>query len=331
MRRRDGFTLIELLISVALLGIVVIYLMQTFTVQHRTYTVVDQTTEAQQNLRALAELLERDLRHAGLMVPETAAVCLVDNTAIPDVLFLSDADAVTLQDDDREPDFGADLPPTVTTVGSGAQTLSVANLAIEPATPALRFDYDTDGDGVNDSDFRPGAGVIVTDRADPTRGAACGVVRAVAPTQIQVTILTAAVGGAGAQLTAVPAHVYQVQSPAAGRFQLVRDGVVIAEDVEDLQIAAVFDTNENGEAEAGEFRGDGLDPDYLANEAGLDESTLREVRASLVLRTRLPDPEHTQGVFQATENRVAPAGTDGYRRRVHTSKVRLRNLALRGA
>jgi prepilin-type N-terminal cleavage/methylation domain-containing protein len=328
--RRAGFTLLELLISVALLGIVVVYLMQTFTVQHRTYTVVDQTVEAQQNLRALSELLERDLRHAGLMVPATAAVCLVDNTGAPDVLLVSDADAVTLQDDDREPDFGADLPLTTTTVSPGAQTLSVASLAVEPATPALRFDYDTDGDGVNDSDFRPGAGVIVTDQSDPTRGAACGRVRAIGPTQLAVTILTAGVGGAGAQLTAVPAHLYEVQSPAAGRFQLLRDGAVIAEDVEDLQVAAVFDVNDNGEAEPGELRGDGVDPDYLASEVGLDESSLHEVRVNLVLRTRLPDPENTQGVFQATENRVAPAGTDGYRRRLHTARVRLRNLTLRG-
>jgi prepilin-type N-terminal cleavage/methylation domain-containing protein len=94
VRRRAGFTLIELLVSVAMLGIVVVYLLRSFTVQHRTYTVVDETTELQQNLRAVADLVERDLRHAGMMVPESGAVCGVDDTAGPDVLFVSDADAI---------------------------------------------------------------------------------------------------------------------------------------------------------------------------------------------------------------------------------------------
>ncbi|NIP93861.1 MAG: hypothetical protein GWO24_10565, partial [Akkermansiaceae bacterium] len=36
--------------------------------------------------------------------------------------------------------------------------------------------YDTDANGAVDSDFRPGAGVIVVDIANPDRGAACGII-----------------------------------------------------------------------------------------------------------------------------------------------------------
>ncbi len=75
MRRLAGFTLLELLIAVAVMGLVVASLLEVFTTQHRTYVVVDQVTEAQQSTRAVAHLLEHDLRMAGFMVPERAAVC----------------------------------------------------------------------------------------------------------------------------------------------------------------------------------------------------------------------------------------------------------------
>ena len=74
MRRRGGFTIIELMIAMAVLLVVVAYLTEMLTRQGRAYTVVDQVTEAQQNLRAIGELLERELRVTGLMVPEGAAV-----------------------------------------------------------------------------------------------------------------------------------------------------------------------------------------------------------------------------------------------------------------
>jgi Tfp pilus assembly protein PilW len=45
------------------------------TILRDTYEVVDQVSEAQQNTRAIAGLIERDLRSAGYMVPAEAAAC----------------------------------------------------------------------------------------------------------------------------------------------------------------------------------------------------------------------------------------------------------------
>jgi prepilin-type N-terminal cleavage/methylation domain-containing protein len=94
MPRRDGFTLIELLITSAILLLVMLYVTQAFTVQQKTYVVVDQVTEAQQNLRAVSDLIDRDVRLAGFMVPGHAAVCGHDATTGPDRLYLSNADAI---------------------------------------------------------------------------------------------------------------------------------------------------------------------------------------------------------------------------------------------
>ena len=68
------------MIAMAVLLVVVVYLTEMLTRQSRAYAVVDQVTETQQNLRAIADLLERELRVTGFLVPEGAAVCGVDQT-----------------------------------------------------------------------------------------------------------------------------------------------------------------------------------------------------------------------------------------------------------
>ena len=69
MRASGGFSLIEVMVSAAILLIVTVYIMQAFTVQLRNYLVVDQVMSTQQNLRVVADLVERDVRRAGFMVP----------------------------------------------------------------------------------------------------------------------------------------------------------------------------------------------------------------------------------------------------------------------
>ena len=72
MKRQAGFSLIELMVSAAIMLIVVVGITNAFTTQHKTYVVVDQVTEAQQNLRAVTELIERDVRRSGYMLRATA-------------------------------------------------------------------------------------------------------------------------------------------------------------------------------------------------------------------------------------------------------------------
>lgn len=326
MRRRSGgFTLVELLISVAVMGIVVMYLMQTFTTQQRTYVVVDQVTEVQQNLRAIGDLLEREVRLAGFMVDEAGAVCGVDSTGASDVLFLSDGSAIDPANQ-IEPRLGARLAGgSAPAAGLVTLNLGFGDSVVLEGSPA----YDTDGDGVNDSDFRIGAGAIVFDRDNPGRGAACGIVSDV-PTaaSVQVDFLADTLGPAGAtsQLVVVPAHIFQVD----GNAQLLRDGMVLAPDVEDMQVAFFFDVDGNNQVTtvAGEYPGSAGGAVYDAS--SWDNRQLREVRVSFVVRSRAADPTFSDGHFQATENRAVVVGSDGFRRRVHTTTVRTRNVGNRG-
>jgi prepilin-type N-terminal cleavage/methylation domain-containing protein len=340
MKRERGFTIIELMISMAVLAVVVLYLTEMLTRQSRAYAVVDQVTEAQQNLRAIADLLERELRVTGFMVPEGAAVCAVDQTNGADVLFLSDANALNPANQNQL-GIGASIVAGFTGTG-GNESLTLDDKVVD----GLAF-YDTNGDGAGDSDFlesvnpfRTG-GVIVADRDDPSRGVACGIVTNVTTgsniIRVDFTSNGAAPGGtplgAGAgiaNLVAVPAHVYTVANN-----QLLRDGMVLADDVEDLQVAMFYDVDDDGvvDSEATEYPGSAGGPIYQSN--NWDNSELVEIRVNVVVRTRAQDadvvknPAMAQGQWQPTENRVAPGGFDGFRRRVHTSTVRPRNVGIR--
>lgn len=319
--RNSGFTIIELLIASLLVAIVMAFTMETFTVNNRTYVKIDSVVDTQQSVRAIASVLERDLRHAGMMVPEIVAACGIDSTTAPDRLYISDYTAVNPEDSIGTFD-GARVQGTVSQVNVDPTptTLNLDTLVMEPDTPDPS--YDTDGNGVNDSDFRVDGGVIVADLMDPSRGSACGIVTNVdlVTKSITIRIKTAALGAsAGAYaLVAVPALEYRIDSN-----KLYRNNLLLADGVEDLQIAYFLDSNGNSALDVGEMHGISGN-NYVA--AASDARELRGVRLNIVARTRSEDERFTQGLFQATENRAAITTADGYRRRVHTAIVRMRNI-----
>jgi len=322
--RNTGFTLTELMVVIVLMGVLVVGVMGTFAAQKRTTGVNSQVVDAQHATRLIGDLLEEDIRHTGMMVPESGALCAIDRTSGADTLFLTDAAAIDPSDETRN-DLGARIGGGGNNVSSGSNTLALDALVVEVATPSAA--YDTDSNGTNDSDFRVGGGVIVTDAGNPGRGAACGTVTAVAIGSVQITVDIDSdplgpmpSGPEPVDLVAIPAHVYTVN----GSLQLVRNGTPVADDVEDLQIAVFIDADDDRTIDAGEYRGDGVGANF--DPQGVDLGLAREVRANVVIRTRFEDDENANGRFQDSENRAAASANDGYRRRVYTSTVMLRNV-----
>jgi type II secretory pathway pseudopilin PulG len=325
MRRSRGFSLVELMIAALLTAVVVMFLMQTFTTQQRSYVVLDQTVEMQQNSRAISDLLEHDARQAGMLGPRGAAACGTDGTTGPDSLYLADSDVIDVSS------MSSKLPRYYAKVGGyggqGQQALTLK--AGASLSPDGKPSVDNDGDGVADTDFRVKGGVILMDVHDPTVGVDCGTVVSITPpNQIVVKFENGLnIPPADADYVAImPAHVYSVD---VAKRQLTRDGMVLANDVEDLQVAYFFDVNENHamDGAATEYpgsAGNGV-PQYQSNVWGRDD--LREIRMNVVVRTRTEVPGSSSGLFQNTENRQAVATADGYRRRVFTSTVKLRNSA----
>lgn len=334
--------MIELVVALGLLSVVLLFVFNTFSYQQATYTVVDQVSETHQNSQAIARLIERDARHAGYLVPPGAAACGVDSTSAADILFVSDTDAILPADQLPVEVAGRELAAEVSTsddptaLGPPAKVLTVDRVVIDDNldTAALEgASYDTDANGTNDSDFRVGGGAILADLGNPSRGVACGIVTAVdasAPYSVSVNFLTLHDSGgvsSAKQLVLVPAHVYQVVAGSPPRLE--RDGVLLAKDIEDLQVAWFYDDNTNGDVDASEVRGVPGEDYETDSVVGAE---LREIRINLVARTRSDDPRNPDntGIGQARENRDAASvpAEDGKHRRVHTATVLLRNLTI---
>lgn len=361
-RRSSGFSLIEVMVTAVIFAIITVFLTEMMTRQSRSYTVVEDVAETQQNLRAVANLMEREVRLTGFLVPEAAAVCGYDTASgtpdtDPDVLFVTDADAL-------DP-AGVNSLQLGVSITSGLPSFSSASASVTlDSTAALAVDgnpfYDLDGDGTPDSDFlftaapsRRG-GVIIIDRADASRGAACGIIEGISGNTLTVDFTVdgaqpggSALGGAGVgDLVAIPAHAYWIGAAASGKPQLMRDGMVFAPDVEDLQVAFFYDVDGDGVVDgattttppfnsATEYPGSNAANSTWQSSAW-DGRDLREVRVTLVGRTRSQDPDAAlnpnmrTGQPQMFENRAPFAGApDGFRRRALTFAVQPRNVGRR--
>jgi prepilin-type N-terminal cleavage/methylation domain-containing protein len=326
--RRAGFTLVEMLTVVALFGLVTIYVGRILFVNERAYHTVENTSESQQNLRVVGEFIEDNLRHAGMMVPRFAAVCGRDATNGPDVLYVSDAAALDVAATEIKPysgvtATGATNLTTGTPFGSDV-TLTLASMIVEPSPN--RPAYDTNGDGVKDSDFREDGGVIVYDRSNTGRGNACGRIKTVDLANSRITVNgAAAMAAAGtATLVAVPANEYFVNGT-----NLLWNGIQLADGVEDFQVAYVRDANGNNVVDDPNDRrgfGDANSANYTSS--GFAGNQMREVAVGLVSRARIADPLFS-GQPQALFNRAAITTADGFRRRTFQTRVMLRNLATR--
>ncbi len=358
MKYRQGFTLIEVMVSTAVLGVIMFYLMEMLVQSSRAYEVVDDVNEAQQNLRAISDLVEREVRSTGMLVREGGAICGIDNDVNgSDILFLTDSDAID-PEDVSESSLGFDVWTGYS--GAGTDTITIIGRALEPDPTDLMYDNSTPLNGTADSDFFwPGAGIggglILTDKHNPSRGTQCGIVTQVemeGASDLKVDVdwdITIGgtqyapgnpglgplpLGASTPDLIAIPAHVYLIDRSGIGP-RLWRDGMVLADDVEDLQVAYFHDADADGVIDPLEWSGDTVGTPYAAN--ALDNTFLLAVRFNLVVRTANEDADVVQdpllafGVVQAIENSAVPVGpADGYRRRVHTRTVRPRNVGLRG-
>ena len=337
--RNAGYSLVELLTVAAIMGMVSVYVGRVLIVNEQAYQITDQTTEAQQNLRAIENLLERDLRHAGFMVPDAVGICGVDDRDGPDMLYVSDALAI-----DHQNDFTAYSGSSATISGGsvatvgGSVTFTLSSLMIEPSPPN-RPAYDTDSNGANDSDFQVNGGVIFSDisSANINKGVGCGTITGVDIANERITVTVRSRLTTSTSLIAVPAHEYRVNGS-----RLLWNGNVIADGIEDLQVTYIIDNDDDGIFDANEDFGDdgASDHDLFDDDTpnhgggtitltGSASALVREVRVNVVARTRREDESFTMGHAQRKENRdLSGATSDGFRRRTVTTTVMLRNIGV---
>ena len=344
LARRAGFTLLELMISLSILSIIVVGVFESLTRQHRTSIVTENVVEVQNSVRAIASLMEREIRMAGYMVPDAVGVCGVDSTTGSDELFVSESEPI-VPDDARAGDMGARLAtgsvwsnPTINS--SAPSTSTPITLNLDSTTSDLDGDgtlfYDNDGNGTTEADFRVGGGFILADMANSHRGTLCGRVTAASTTQVTLVPMAGALAAiatddAEEQIVIVPAADYAINT-TSGTGRLERNGDLLAQGVDDFQASYYFDVDDDGVVDAATAEEPGTKNGNAYDPSSWDNGDLKEVRFSIVVRTRATDQEFDAGNFVVKENRTAPAGgNDGFRRRVVVGSVRPRNVGNEGS
>lgn len=294
---QTGYSLLELMVALAVMAIVASQLLLTFSTQQASYQDQKRVVETQQDVRLLADVILADLRMAGFMVNRENGVGSIDGgTAAADVICMSDPNAFddTEVEDSSDRFEGASITGTVT-ASDGSITLTASEM-------------DIDGDGTND--FTNAGGILIS---DGTR-VHCAAITNVSGADVDFTPPTPS-GSTWSPLfdRAVPAIVYRLNGN-----QLLRNGVVISTQVEDLQIQFGVDNDNDGDIEGAEFPIDDL------NTGANDLGEIMVARLTLTSRTSRADPV-INGQRTAAANRIAGAA-DNFKRRRVTTDVQLRNM-----
>ena len=312
--RRSGFTLLELLIASTLSVVVIAGAMYLLVQQNRTYSVIEQTSETQLKLRAIAQIIDHDLRHTGLLVPESAALCGRDHSAAgktdttADQLYVTDAQALDAEQlTAAVGGVGNVSAPTTMTANAttgGSQAFTLTGLVLDnapfyditPATPSV----------VPASDFQVGHAAILVNLTRPENGTACGRITAISGTQVTVALINRIGIQAGDEAFLVPAHRYLVTGRA-----LFRNLLSLANDIDDFQFAVFLDLDNDGVQDAGELLGSAAaatTPAYVSVGSGAPGSTtarnharIRYVRVNLVGVTSVAVETAVTGTAAFTE------------------------------
>ena len=86
-----GFSLIELLIALAVTSILLVGIFNIFLSQHKAYISQDQIVEMQENVRAVIDIMSRDIRMAGYDPTEAGGIGITNiEEAIPSISFTAD-------------------------------------------------------------------------------------------------------------------------------------------------------------------------------------------------------------------------------------------------
>ena len=296
--RRAGFSLIEVMVAVVVMGVVTSQLLLSFSKQHTSSLEHERTIEIQEEARLVLNVIVKDLRSGGFMVPKYAAVASTDGGANgSDALCISDAtiinDAVLV--DSTSKFAGASVAGPI---AGGATAVNVRTSTI-----------DIDSDGTND--FSTGQGLII---GTGTRGH-CAIIDSVviAGATTRIEFSPATIGGfvASTDDTVIPALRYNVNAGT-----LSRNNIVLSDHIEDLQAEFGLDIDRNGTVEGAEFPIDDLDFE--------EYELVRNVRVHITARETRAEGNFN-GQFPAIANRVAGLA-DNFKRRRVTGDVMLRNL-----
>ena len=307
-----GVTLIELMIVLVIAGILVGGIYTLFTTQQRSYFVQDQVAGIQQDARAVLSIMARDIRMAGFVAGAGSTSGFTDGTT--PVVVSGFNFALNPQNSSTGPD--------ALTVVLGIEELGIVQTVAGALVTLDALDTNT-----------PFATAVSNNLAFVAFDLQVGRLYSVSSVDFNNDQITVSNLSSGEKITEgkvywVKAVTYSVNSgvlqrnenTGAGAQAFAGDGETTV--VEDLQFAYQV------EGDAGWYNDPATD-----FPAGSSQSDIEMVRINITVRTAVADATVQDEVPAAQFNQPALedhtttlAGPDGFRRRVYTTEVKVRNL-----
>lgn len=289
--QKKGVTLIELMIALVISSVLVGGVYSIFITQQRTFVLQDQVVGVQQDARAALIIMARDIRMAGM---------------------LTNADGFSVN--------GASEAITPTNNSTGPDQIRVV-YAAEEVSWVVPGGVDTANRTVT---LNSGASRFDTGNRRYVAFEGMNHVYQIAPSGISGNTLTltetppAYLAGFSARAYCVKALTYTISGTTLQR----NDGASAQDlagagnqsEVEDLQIAYQVEDNTTNWFNT-------------PADAGASNTDIRVVRINLLVRTAVEDTEDQNYTQSSLEDHTTNLnGPDGFRRRVYTTVVKLRNL-----
>lgn len=281
-----GFTLIELMIALLITAILVAGGYSLLITQQRAYVLQDQVVGVQQDARAALTIMARDIRMAAMMTE-------IDGFDINGV-----TEAIT-------PTNNTAVPDQIRVVYAAEEVSWVVNCGVNTV------DLNSGGDRFNTSTRRYVAFEGVNH------------VYKIADSGISGDTLTLTeppldyLDDFQARVYCIKAITYNVSGTALqrndGSGNQVLAGAGNESQVEDLQFAY-------------QVEGDTTTWYNTPAEAGVSNTDIRAVRINLLVRTAVEDPDDQNYQRPGLEDRTGSGTKDGFRRRVYTTVIKLRNV-----
>jgi type IV pilus assembly protein PilW len=317
--KNRGVTLIELMIVLVIAAVLVAGIYTLFMTQQRSYTVQDQVAGAQQDARVALDVVARDIRMAGAMIGAGDASGFTDGTFFFPVGSYYFAVVSVVNNDS---DSGNNCMDGTDAIGIVYAEKELGLITNDPPTNPLQLDQTFD--------CPVSASLFVTSEmhAGKVFQASCTPGNT---NQLTVTNFPASGFIKNEKVFAVNAVEYRVgrtNTPSDSYFVLRRNGDALIGDnnlpiVEDLQIAyQLAGSNDWIYDQAGD-----------SWPAGKNSADIRMVRINITVRTAVQDAAVQDASLSAQFNQpeledhtAGLNGPDGFRRRVYTTVVKVRNL-----
>jgi prepilin-type N-terminal cleavage/methylation domain-containing protein len=294
LKDHRGFTLIELMIALVISAILVGGTHSIFITQQRTYVLQDQVVGTQQDARAALTIMARDIRMTGMLTGfdgfsvngSTEAITPTNSNAAPDQITLVFA---------AEEFAVSGTSVTVDTVNDKVVTLSADASAFFDTDHKKYVAFEGESHVYQISSVTSTTLTLTESPPDYLENFSARVFR--------VRAITYSVSGTS---------LYRNNGEASQ----ILAGATNQSQVEDLQIAYQVEGSSDWI----------YDADTSSWPTGEGNEDIRLVRINLVVRTPIEDAEDQTYSRPGLEDRAASGTQDGFRRRVSTTVVKLRNV-----